>query len=145
VEIGLYWMVTAARREGDFCRCAGDGCWVNARGCLAIRYSGHHVSSPLQTAQQLRTQTQSLASLSHSDLSPLTRLRLSISFRSFKRSTVWIALGKSQPRPQPPAKFPTSKSKCTYFLCTTTFSPLAHIPNSLPTRLQHSTFRASYR
>jgi hypothetical protein len=48
----------------------------------------------IATAQQLHTQTQSLASLSHSDLSPLTRLRLSISFRSLKRSPVWSRFGQ---------------------------------------------------
>jgi hypothetical protein len=138
---------------------------IACRGCLRIRalprrsllgeqplvFGVDQVPScsvivPHATAQQLYTQTQSHPSLSLPDILLLTRKLPSQSFR-FSPSADRRGVSSGQLPTSPSHFLQPPKSKCTYFLCTTTFlcthtlahlhPPTRHLTSRIP-NISHS-------
>jgi hypothetical protein len=118
-------MVTAARRMRRLLELAGGGCWVNARGCLAIRYSA--VTHRMQQRSSFHADIIACISLA----TRLIPIDPSPTINKFQILQALSGVESFWAVPQPPpATCQPPKSKCTYFLCTTTFSPLEHFPFS---------------
>jgi hypothetical protein len=125
-------MVRAARRRIRYLEQSGDGCWVNARGCLAIRYSGVMASRMQQRSSFPRIHNRLHLSRA-TRLVPIDQTATINKFQILKRSLVWSRFGQlptssSQPLSNHPNLSVPISSCTTTFFSTCTLSQLSLSP-----------------
>jgi hypothetical protein len=131
-------MVIAARRRMRHLEQARVGCWVNARGCLAIRYS--IVASHVQQRSSSSTHTYTIACISlsraHLRLIRFNQTATINKFQVLKRSSVWSRFGQLPNLSQPLANHPNLSVP----MSSATPLHLYTVPILSPHDTQHLTF-----